>query len=199
MSLKILGGFAKGQIIAVPKGDFVRPTSVLLKRRIFDYYQNLNEVIFVELCAGSGAVGFEAYSRGASLVILNEIHKQAFKILLENKEEIELRNSHKKTGEMKCFHFSAEKYLFQFKDFYLSLTEEEKENTIIFIDPPYEQKNIYETLIEFIKTDHWFKGQVWIESDNLKGVPLDEWKKKSFVAHKIFEQGDSYILIVNFP
>ncbi len=199
MSIKILGGFAKGQIISVPKGDFVRPTSVLLKRRIFDYYQNLDGVIFVDLCAGSGAVGFEAFSRGASKVFLNEIQKTAFKVLLENKEEIILKNSHRKVGELHCHHLSAEKYLNIFKEQYLNYSSDQKENTIIFIDPPYEEKAIYLKLLEAINEGQWFSGQVWIESDNLKGFAKDQWSKMKVESHKVFEQGDSYILIVNFP
>ena len=40
MSVKILGGFARGQILAVPKNDSIRPTSVMLRRRIYDFFQN---------------------------------------------------------------------------------------------------------------------------------------------------------------
>ena len=100
MSIKILGGFARGQILSVPKGDIIRPTSVLLKRRIFDFYQDMDEVVFVDLCAGSGAMGFEAWSRGAALVFLNETNRHVSKILQENRENLLLKNHHKKIGEI---------------------------------------------------------------------------------------------------
>ena len=72
MSLKILGGKAKGFTISVPPADTIRPMQVMLKRRVFDSYQNLEGVTFVDLCAGSGAVGLEAWSRGADEIYYSE-------------------------------------------------------------------------------------------------------------------------------
>ena len=58
MSIKILGGFARGQVLAVPKTDSIRPTSVMLRRRIYDFFQDLDGFYFLDICAGSGAMGF---------------------------------------------------------------------------------------------------------------------------------------------
>ena len=69
MSVKILGGFARGLNLLVPKGDLIRPTSIMLKRRVFDFFQRMDDKIFIDLCAGSGAVGLEAWSRGAQKFI----------------------------------------------------------------------------------------------------------------------------------
>jgi 16S rRNA (guanine966-N2)-methyltransferase len=199
VSIKILGGFARGQLLVVPKGDLIRPTSVMLKRRVFDFYQDLSEVIFVDLCAGSGAVAFEAWSRGAEFIYINEKNRHVLKSLHENRENLLLKNHHKKTGTIECSAMAAEDFIKFFKTKYASLNESQQENTIIFLDPPYSEKKIYTEIVHFLRVDHWFKGQLWLESDALKGIPHTDWEKEEIQTSKIFEQGVSYILITNFP
>lgn len=199
MSIKILGGFARGQLLSVPKGDVIRPTSVLLKRRVFDYYQDMNGVVFVDLCAGSGAMGFEAWSRGAGLVYLNEANRHVGKVLQENRENVLLKNHHKKIGEIEVSGTTAELFIKNFKSKYLSFDNDRQESTVIFLDPPYSEKKIYLDIVSFLREDNWFKGQLWIESDRHKGIPFTEWEPKGLKLFKLFEQGDSYIFITNFP
>ena len=199
MSLKILGGFARGQILSAPKGDVVRPTSVMLRRRIFDFYQDLSEVYFVDLCAGSGAMGFEAWSRGSSRVYLNEFNRHVLKLLEENRENFLIRNDHKKTGELICSFLSAQKFILKFKEDYLKFTENEKEETILFLDPPYSEKKIYTEVIYELLKEPWYFGQLWVESDPKKGLSIDELKSLGLTPRKIYEQGDSYIFVTNFP
>jgi 16S rRNA (guanine966-N2)-methyltransferase len=81
MSIKILGGVAKGFTLVTPSESITRPTSVLLKRRLFDFYQNLNGHYFIDLCAGSGSIGIEAASRGAYPVLLVESNPKAYKVI----------------------------------------------------------------------------------------------------------------------
>jgi len=199
VSIKILGGFARGQQLSVPKGDTIRPTSVMLRRRIYDFYQQLDGVVFVDLCAGSGAMGFEAWSRGAERVYLNEVNRHVLKTLEENRETILLRNDHKKTGRIICSHTPAEKFIKHFQEIYQGFTEEEKSETILFLDPPYSQKSIYNDVIKALTAEPWYFGQLWIESDPVKGLPKEVWQEYGLVPLKIFEQGDSYIFVTNFP
>jgi 16S rRNA (guanine966-N2)-methyltransferase len=198
VSIKILGGFARGFSLKVPKGDIVRPTSVLLKRRVFDYFQDMSGVQFIDLCAGSGAIGIEAWSRGASKVYLNEMNKHVHRVIEENKEGVILKFQHLNPGEIICASRDAETFVKNYKLTYENLEDEIQENTVIFLDPPYSDKKIYTEIVEYLFSSTWFKGQLWIESDALKGIPLKEWESK-LNFDKVFEQGDSYILITNFP
>ena len=199
MSIKILGGFARGQLLAVPKGDLIRPTSVLLKRRIFDYFQEMDGVVFVDLCAGSGAMGFEAWSRGSELIFLNEMNRHVIKRLEENRENLIIKNDHKKTGVIECSGMTAENFIKHFRTRYMTFDKDLQENTVIFLDPPYSEKKIYTDVVQFLKDENWFIGQLWIESDRHKGIPFTEWENYQVRTDKLFEQGDSYILITNFP
>lgn len=199
MSLKILGGFARGQILAVPKNDLIRPTQVMLRRRIFDFYQDLAGVAFVDICAGSGAMGFEAWSRGAKRVYINEVNRHVLKVLEENRENLLVKNHHKKNGEIFCSNTPAEKWIKDFKKIYETFSAEEKEETVIFLDPPYSEKKIYLDVLHVLNEEPWYFGQLWIESDGHKGIPLNAFLELGLGAFKIFEQGDSYILVTNFP
>ena len=203
MSIKILGGFARGQVLGVPKGDFIRPTSVMLRRRIYDFFQDLEDYTFVDLCAGSGAMGFEAWSRGASVVYLNEVSTHVLKILEENRENLLVKNHHKKSGNIKISNVVAEKFIRQFKVEYQHFTEEEKHQTIIFLDPPYALKSIYFDVVKELTgsegEEPWYFGQLWIESDPKKGIPSSEWSNYRLKSTKLFEQGENYIFVTIFP
>lgn len=199
MSIKILGGFARGQFLSVPKGDIIRPTSIMLRRRIYDYFQDLDGHVFVDLCAGSGAMGFEAWSRGASRVYLNEVNRHVLKTLEENRENLLIKNHHKKTGEIICSNTPAEKFIRDFKTKYLDFSELQKSETVIFLDPPYSMKNIYAEVVKVMIEEPWYFGQLWIESDPRKGIPSSAWGDSKLKGFKLFEQGESYIFVTIFP
>jgi 16S rRNA (guanine966-N2)-methyltransferase len=59
MALKILQGEAKGLSLVAPSSG-TRPTSVLLRRKVFDAHQDMSDSIFIDCCAGTGAMGLEA-------------------------------------------------------------------------------------------------------------------------------------------
>jgi 16S rRNA (guanine966-N2)-methyltransferase len=69
MSLKIISGVYKGRVLQAPKGLGVRPTTGRVRQRVFDTLQALwPGSIGLDAFAGSGAIGFEALSRGAQQV-----------------------------------------------------------------------------------------------------------------------------------
>lgn len=70
--MEILGGSARGMNLKVPAGREVRPTSVRSRRALFDMLGDLAGRHFCDFFAGSGAVGIEAASRGASHVLMVE-------------------------------------------------------------------------------------------------------------------------------
>lgn len=194
MSIKILGGFARGQSLKVIKSDFVKPTAVMLRRRLFDSIQDLSDIIFVDICAGSGSVGFEAWSRGAKQVFFNEKNRRVCDVLLENKENMVLKNHHKKIGEIYVTANSAELFIEQFKIKYLQFSEQEKLETLIFLDPPYSEKGIYQKLISQISSE-WFSGKLLIESGSDKGFSPEEL---GLPIEKLFSQGNNFILVSSF-
>jgi 16S rRNA (guanine966-N2)-methyltransferase len=199
MSLSILGGIAKGFRLKVPKNDEIRPTSVLLKRRIFDSFQDHSGIVFIDLCAGTGAIGFESWSRGAKEVHLIESGKKVCKNLQDNISKI--NQSYIADGKERKINFhqcDALKWLKNFQSSYVRLNENEKTDTIIFLDPPYRDKETYNKIIDYLKQGNWYYGKLWIESDRQIGLTIDELDTLLKSALKTFTQGTSFIYMVEF-
>lgn len=194
MAINILGGRFKGISLQVPKGDMIRPTSVLLKRRLFDAHQNFSGEIFFDLCAGSGSVGLEALSREADKVFFIEPNKAVYKILCSNIKACEKHAKKSLSSQVSTFNSKLENWFSGLKAAYLSLEPEQQENTIFFLDPPYHMIELYEKfMFEFLDRD-WFSGEVWLECDKQKGVKSEHWLEEKFEKIKLYKQGTSYVL-----
>lgn len=86
--MEILGGLAKGTLLKVPSGLTVRPTAVRSRRALFDMLGDLRSRSVMDLFAGSGAIGFEAASRGASRVDLVEMSPSVLSVIRSNLAKI---------------------------------------------------------------------------------------------------------------
>ncbi len=83
--MKIIGGEHKGRNFYMPAG--MRPTQGLLRAAIFDLLgHDIEGLSFLELYAGSGAVGLEAISRGAGQVVMVEKDPKHVQVIRENCE-----------------------------------------------------------------------------------------------------------------
>ncbi len=197
MSVQILGGQFKGYSVQVPE-LVSRPTSVLLRRRLFDRYQNLSGFSFIDGLAGSGAVGFEALSRGADSLVFVESNYSAIQLIKKNIQGLikwgHLENA---TLPIKTVQEDVIVYLRNWSVQYKQLDLEAQKHAIIFFDPPYEKHDLYEKLRHLFFENKFFHGELWIESEMKKGVPPDFWPK-DFPPTKIINQGDSYLAIFHF-
>lgn len=80
--MRIISGKYKGRIIKMPKG--IRPTQDKVRKALFDILGDIDGLSFLELFAGSGAVGFEAVSQGAKEVVFVEKDKRCIERIKEN-------------------------------------------------------------------------------------------------------------------
>jgi 16S rRNA (guanine(966)-N(2))-methyltransferase RsmD len=105
----------------MPKG--VRPTQDKVRKAIFDILGDIEGLSFLELFAGSGAVGFEAVSRGVSDLTLVEYNRDCCLAIEKNIEVLKLKVCKlypKEAGDaIKAFH------------------KDKRSFDIIFLDPPY--------------------------------------------------------------
>ncbi len=190
MSIKILGGLAKSRSLLVPKGQLIRPTSVLLKRRLFDSIQDFSGYEFYDLCAGSGAIGLEAWSRGASKCFLLEKNKSVYSLMMKNVSMLkEFFSGELKDRPVMAQNGTMEKWMSRFQECFLN------ENAILFVDPPYESHELYKEYTLNLLKDEKVKAEIWIESDKDKGVPLEFWESQGLTPYKVFKQGSSYIAL----
>ena len=85
--MRIIAGEAKGRKIAIPASSAIRPTSDRVRESIFNTLYSLGGVeakLVIDVFAGSGALGLEALSRGASHVLFIERDQAALKTLKAN-------------------------------------------------------------------------------------------------------------------
>jgi 16S rRNA (guanine966-N2)-methyltransferase len=189
MSIKILGGIARGYPLATPKSDTTKPTSIMIKRKLFDWRQHMDDYIFVDLCAGSGAMGLEALSRGSQKVLLNDSMRGAFLTLKDNKEKIE--KAFKFEPDMiKVTNLDAKNWVSK----ELSYELPETENVILFFDPPYENHALYFDVLKLLKEMN-FQGELWVESDRLVGPKIDDVTGAFHSVIKKVEQGDHFVVV----
>ena len=185
MAIQILGGKFKGRKLKVPAENITRPTSVVLRRKIFDANQSMENILFIDLCAGSGAMGLEAASRGAEKVIFIESNPKASIILKQNVLHL--------TGQSKAITIEMKDAIAWLKNYKFQRETE----TILFFDPPYENHSIYEKFLQFMKQiDADLKLKIWVESDETKGLNKSFWSENGFDPSKIYSQGQAYIAVI---
>lgn len=89
---RIIGGRAGGRRIATPRGSRTRPTSDRVREALFSAVESwcgsLQGLRFLDLYAGSGAVGLEAWSRGAGVVTLVESDRRTAALITANAREL---------------------------------------------------------------------------------------------------------------
>ena len=132
MSMRIIAGIGKGRKLFSPP-SITRPTSDRAREGLFSSltstFTSLEGLHFLDLFAGSGAVGVEALSRGAALVEAVESAQVSADVCKQN---FELLSSQNGVGKFKVHC----KTTFEFLNHIASEPYE-----IIYIDPPYEVAN----------------------------------------------------------
>lgn len=88
--MRIVAGSLKGRVIVAPEGQATRPTSDRARQAVFNMLEHaawadpLEGMRAIDLFAGSGALGFEALSRGAAFVLFVETDEEARGAIREN-------------------------------------------------------------------------------------------------------------------
>jgi len=137
--MRIIAGKNKGNILKSPKDLSVRPTSEKVREALFDILgTSVKETRFLDLFAGTGAIGIEALSRGAREVIFIEKELKCIKIIKENLE---------KTGNKQ----NALVYKIDFLSGLKLLVKKNYLLDYIFLDPPYSRGLVNISLLEIVK------------------------------------------------
>jgi 16S rRNA (guanine966-N2)-methyltransferase len=192
MSIKILGGAARGIELAVPSSTQTRPTSVMLKRRLFDSIQDFTGVTFVDLCAGTGSIGLEALSRGAYEVYLVDKSNNAFQLLKTN---IAKFKNHTELGSAFAIKSDVLKWLKLF--FTKESAGRASDELMIFFDPPYEDIKLYKDIYQVL-SDFNFRGRLVFEACQQKTMSLTQFEQEFSGPIKVFKQGTSFFAIYDF-
>ena len=85
MSLRVISGSAKGRRLKSVPGDTTRPVTDMVKEALFDILAgDVIDSAWWDLFAGTGAIGIEALSRGASFVLFSDLNRLPVETVREN-------------------------------------------------------------------------------------------------------------------
>ena len=159
MSMRIIAGLGKGRKLFSPP-SITRPTSDRAREGLFSSlistFGTLDGLHFLDLFAGSGAVGVEALSRGAGLVESVESNPVSAEVCEKN---FELLKNQPDLGKFKVHETTTFEYLNHLAN---------KQFEIIFLDPPYDVTNIeIEKILKKIQSNNLLSkfGVIAIERD----------------------------------
>ena len=171
--MHIIAGTKQKYRILCPKGLSIRPTSSKLRETLFNICQHkIKNSIFLDLFAGTGAIGLEALSRGAAKVIFVDHNKTALRYIRKNLISLEFQN----------------KAQVIYGDVINIIHKLHKSNTqfdIIYIDPPYGKiinKAPYSShILKTLDTNNILStlGTLFIEDSHLENITLDKLIEKS--------------------
>jgi 16S rRNA (guanine966-N2)-methyltransferase len=88
--MRIVAGSRKGHRISAPRGVVTRPTGDRVRESAFQLVGPVDEAQVLDLFAGSGAMGLEALSRGASRCVFVERDRDACRVITQNLEKLRL-------------------------------------------------------------------------------------------------------------
>ncbi|MDY6449790.1 16S rRNA (guanine(966)-N(2))-methyltransferase RsmD [Acinetobacter faecalis] len=148
--LRIIGGEWKRRQLPFASIEGLRPTPDRVRETLFNWLMwDIQNTNVLDICAGSGALAFEALSRGASQVVMIEPNTQQAKFLKDNLELLKVTNQRAKLKIT-----TAQQTLPALKDQF----------DVVFLDPPY-SLDLWEELAvladPLIKND----GFIYIEAD----------------------------------
>lgn len=157
---RIIGGRWRSRQLPIIDADGLRPTTDRVRETLFNWLQgDLTDSVCLDLFAGSGVLGFEAASRGASKVLMVEKSPAIFKNLQQNVRLLDAADS------VAVLNQDALLYLKQ-------LTSAD-EFDIVFIDPPYDA-GLIEPVIERLKLSGGCKVYLESRKGNAVNVP-ENW------------------------
>jgi 16S rRNA (guanine966-N2)-methyltransferase len=151
-SLRVIGGKYRSRLLRVPQRPGLRPTPDRVRETLFNWLgQDLSGLACLDLFAGSGALGFEAASRGATRVVLVERDRAVV-------AELERSRAALDAGQVTIVSGDAAAYL----------ARERERFDVVFLDPPFRQ-NALPGLLQSLEPRLEPGARVYVESE----APLD--------------------------
>ncbi len=176
--MRVIAGSARRMQLISPVGYETRPTSDKTKETLFNVLMPyLGGIRFLDLFAGSGAIGIESLSRGAEYAVFVEKSKNALDVIKKN---IHITHFDDKSSVMAMDVMSA-----------LHMLEKKGTFDIIFMDPPYGQ-GIHEEVLYYLSSSSICNEDtiIVVECDNntefdyLSDLSMEIFKEKVYKNNK---------------
>ncbi len=177
--IKISGGLEKGKPVSVLGGRDLRPTGAKVRQALFNILgDKIVHSNFLDLFAGTGAIGIEALSRGADYATFVEKNKDHFKLLKTNVDFFQF------TQRATLLHVDAFKY---------GISGATGLFDIVFLDPPY-LAGLLEKLLPVLGQSDMIQKSGIMVVEHFKKISLkDEYGR--FSQMKRYPYGDSILSV----
>jgi 16S rRNA (guanine(966)-N(2))-methyltransferase RsmD len=176
--MRVIAGKYRSRTLRSLKGQALRPTSDRLRETLFNILgPTVKGSMFVDLYAGTGAVGIEALSRGVRAAIFVEQHAPATALIRRNLESLEIAGKAEILGvdvlrgleRLEARHMHAQ---------------------FVFLDPPYAATGEYERVLEFLGDSPIVAPDGRVIAEHLRKRVLPERIGELELA-RVVEQGDA--------
>ncbi len=176
-AVRIIGGAWRGRRIHFPGAPGLRPTADRRRETLFNWLAfDLEGARCLDLFAGSGALGFEAASRGAASVVMVEASREVAAALAATREEFG-------ADTVRIVHAQMARYLNRTPEAF----------DIVFLDPPFAQPRLAEDACRRLAQGGWLApgARVYLEvaAHSQRPVVPDDWmplrEKASGDAHAL--------------
>lgn len=156
--MRIISGKFRGYNLYTLSGNRTRPTMGYTRESMFSAIHDCEGLTVLDLFSGSGAIAFEAISRGAKSATLVEFSAKAISVIKKNIEKLECTNQINIKRKM--------------VDSFLKKCEDKFD--LIFLDPPYDKNLVNETIKQIIESKVAKKGtKILIEHSKFEDLACE--------------------------
>ena len=175
--MRIVGGKYRHRIIIYPDdATHTRPTKDRVREAIFSAIGDISNARVLDLYAGSGAMGIEALSRGASHCTFVDISPIAIKTIKENLNNLKIDNNEYEVIKNKDIN-AIESFKNKFD--------------LIILDPPYEEGQ-YELIINLLKEKDLLSEHAIIVMEANRSIKLENI---DYIKNKEYHYGEINVFI----
>ena len=166
--VRIIGGIWRSRMLNFADTEGLRPTANRVRETLFNWLgQMLHDRCVLDLFSGSGALGFEAASRGATTVLMVENNRTAIASLSRNRESLGGKNCQIVTSGA-CEFLARNRELFD----------------VVFLDPPF-GSDLMLPILATLPPHLAPAAFVYVEW----GAPIDELVSASLIRWQVLKQG----------
>ena len=165
--MRISGGRFRGRKLAPIHGKSIRPSAEKVRQAMFDALtsrrqsDNLADLRVLDVFAGSGVLGFEALSRGASFALFLDKDKNALATIRHNANELELDKEPDKNFDLR--HRDVTRLG--------KIPKSIKPFDLVFCDPPY-SKGLGECALARLEAGGWLSASATVVVEESSGATL---------------------------
>lgn len=157
--IKIIAGKYRGRNIETPETDSTRPTKSMTREAVFSAIgKNIENAAVLDLFGGSGAYSIESLSRGAAISYINDLGKEANKVIKNN--FIKLNENNYKLTQL-----DYKEALTLYKEVFFN---------IVFLDPPY-ALDIYDEVLSFMISNNMINNYSIAVLETNKDLNLEKF------------------------